>query len=140
MHARQRAVGVREHQHVVEQSAITFAHANLAVHEILFAPREAANGTGIVALFQVEAIRPVTLTFHFTPEMKRMWPASTEDNFPEWVKTGDGNGFYVLHQTLGQNAAAIGMPGTQPGIVRRPPKRPSVRPGANMRTPGVPLP
>jgi hypothetical protein len=100
-----------------DHTTITFAHANLAVHEILFAPREAANGTGIVALFQVEAIRPVTLTFHFTPEMKRMWPASTEDNFPEWVKTGDGSGFYVLHQTLGQNAAAIAIPGAKPGIL-----------------------
>jgi glycogen debranching enzyme len=100
-----------------DHTTITFAHANLTVHEIFFAPRQATNGTGIIALYKIEAIRPVTLTFHFTPEMKRMWPASTEDNSPEWVKTQGGGGFYVLHQTLGQNAAAIGMPDTESGIL-----------------------
>ncbi len=98
-------------------TVITFAHANLTIREILFAPRESSDGTGLVGLFQISAIRPVTLTFHFTPEMKRMWPASTEDNSPEWVKTQGGGGFYVLHQTLEQNGAAIGMPHTEYGTL-----------------------
>ncbi len=109
-------------------TVITFAHANLTIREILFAPRESSDGTGLVGLFQISSIRPVTITFHFTPEMKRMWPASTEDNFPEWVKTEGGGGFYVLHQTLEQNGAAIGMPHTEYGILPPYQEKPKIYP------------
>ena len=59
----------------------------------------------------------MTLTFQFTPEMKRMWPALSDDRSgAEWVKTPTG-GFYVLHLNFPDHAAAVEMPGAEPGIL-----------------------
>src|SRR6266545_27072 len=70
-----------------DHTIITFAHANFTLREILSAPHSPPEGVGVVAFFQVEAIRPMTLTFQFTPEMKLMWPAPSDDrSSPEWVK------------------------------------------------------
>ena len=42
----------------------------------------------------------MTLTLQFTPEMKRMWPASSDDySSAEWVKQTD-RAFYVIHQSV----------------------------------------
>jgi glycogen debranching enzyme len=114
-------IDVNEHAAAIEvrpdHTVITFAHANFTVREILFAPHNAPDGAGVLAFFEVEAVRPMTLTFEFTPEMKRMWPAASDDHtFPEWVKTSDG-GFYAMHQSLLDHAAAIEMPGAEPGIL-----------------------
>jgi glycogen debranching enzyme len=100
-----------------DHTTITFAHANFTVREILFAPHNAPDGTGVLAFFQIEAVRPMTLTLQFTPEMKRMWPASSDDySAAEWVKTRSG-GFYALHLSFPDHAAAVEIPGTEPGIL-----------------------
>jgi hypothetical protein len=100
-----------------DHTTITFSHANFTMREILFAPHHAPQGTGVLAFFQVEAIRPMTLTFQFTSEMKCMWPASSDDySSAEWVKTPAG-GFYALHLSFPDQAAAVEMPGTGPGIL-----------------------
>lgn len=100
-----------------DHTTITFAHANFTVREILFAPHKAPDGAGVLAFFEVEAVRPMTLTFQFIPEMKRMWPALSDDRCsPEWVKTSTG-GFYVLHLNFPDHAAALEMPGANPGIM-----------------------
>jgi hypothetical protein len=101
-----------------DHTTITFAHAAFTVREILFAaPCTQAGSPGVVAMFQVSSIRPVTLTFSFTPELKRMWPAA---NFnrpdPEWVAQGN-TGYYLLHTDSAELAGAVAMPGTQPGIL-----------------------
>ena len=98
-------------------TTITFSHANFTVRETFFAPQQAPDGAGALAFYQIEAVRPMTLTFNFTPEMLRMWPALSDDHpSPEWVKTGP-SGFYVLHLNLPDNAAAIAMPTAQVGIL-----------------------
>ncbi len=98
-------------------TTITFSHANFTIREILFTPQHAPEGVGALAFFQIEAVRPMTLTFSFTPEMKRMWPALSDDRpSPEWVKTGD-SGFYVLHLNAPDHAAAVAMPDAQYGIM-----------------------
>src|SRR5579863_6391439 len=100
-----------------DHTTITFAHANFTVREVLFAPHNPPDGAGALAFFQIEAVRPMTLTVQFTPEMKRMWPASSDDySSAEWVKT-DGGGFYALHLSFPDQAAAIEIPGAQPGIL-----------------------
>lgn len=100
-----------------DHTTITFAHANFTVREILFAPEKAPDGAGVLAFFQVEAVRPMTLTFQFTPQMKRMWPAPSSDySSAEWVKTTSG-GFYVMRLNFPDQAAAIEMPGAEPGIL-----------------------
>jgi hypothetical protein len=100
-----------------DYTTITFAHANFTVREILFAPHNAPDGAGALAFFQIEAVRPMALTIEFTPEMKRMWPASSDDySSAEWVKTPSG-GFYALHLSFPDHAAAIEIPGAGPGIL-----------------------
>ena len=100
-----------------DHTTITFSHANFTVREVLFAPHNAPDGDGVLAFFAIEAVRPMTLTFQFTPEMKRMWPAPSDDRAsPEWVKTAAG-GFYVLHLNFPDHAAALEMPGAEPGIM-----------------------
>jgi glycogen debranching enzyme len=99
-------------------TTITFSHANFTVREIVFAPREPADGSGAGVFFQIESVRPVKLTFSFTPIMQRMWPAESDDRpSPEWVKTAGGSGFYILHMNFPDNAAAVAMPTAQPGIL-----------------------
>ena len=100
-----------------DHATITFAHANFTVREVLFSPHNAPDGAGVLAFFQIEAVRPMNLTIQFTPEMKRMWPASSDDySSAEWVKQKD-RAFYVIHQSFPDHAAAIEMPGAQPGIL-----------------------
>ncbi len=103
-----------------DHTTITYTHIAFTVREILFATRcesAAEMGSGVMALFQIDAVRPVTLTFSFTPEVRRMWPAPNYGPpSPEWVRTGTG-GYYLLHEDFPDLAAAIAMPGTKPGIL-----------------------
>lgn len=101
-----------------EATTITFSHANFTVREIIFAPKQAPEGAGALVYYQIEAIRPMTLTFSFTPVMQRMWPAESPDRpSPEWVKTSGGSGFYILHLNFPGHAAAVAMPTAQPGVL-----------------------
>jgi glycogen debranching enzyme len=114
-------IEVNEHAAVIEvrpdHTIITFAHSNFTIREVLFAPEHATDGVGVIAFFQIEAVRPMTVTVQFTPEMKRMWPAPSEDYISaDWVKTATG-GFYALHGDSPDHAAAAEMPGAEPGIL-----------------------
>ncbi len=112
-----------------DHTTITYSHANFTIRETLLAPSQPANGSGIAAFFEVEAVRPLDLTFSFTPEMKIIWPAPSDDlPSPEWVKTADGSGFYMLHLNLPDQASAIGMPGAVPGILAPYQERPKTYP------------
>jgi glycogen debranching enzyme len=114
-------IDVNEHAAVVEvrpdHTTITFAHANFTIREVLCAPEHSPDGTGVIGFFQIETVRPMTLTVQFTPEMKRMWPAPSDDyTQAQWVKTASG-GFYALHLNFPNHGAAIAMPGAEPGIL-----------------------
>ncbi len=100
-----------------DHTVITFSHANFTIREVLFAPQRAPHGAGVLGFFQIQAVRPMTLIVEFTPEMKRMWPALSDD-YPsaDWVKFPTG-GFYALHSDFADHAAAIEMPGSEPGIL-----------------------
>jgi glycogen debranching enzyme len=102
-----------------DSTTITFSHAAFTVREIILAPRRVPAGAGALVLYQVEAVRPMTFTFSFTPIMKRMWPALSDDRpSPEWVKTGNAGGFYILHLNFPDHAAAIAMPTAEAGILQ----------------------
>jgi hypothetical protein len=111
-----------------DHTTITYSHAAFTIREILFAAQCEGNGSGIMALFQIEAVRPMKLTFSFTPEVKRMWPAANYNApSPEWIKQGD-SGYYLLHTDSGDLAGAIAIPGTQPGIQAPYQERPKIWP------------
>ncbi len=111
-----------------DHTTITYSHAAFTIHEILFATSCDANGAGVMAFFQIDSVRPLKLTFSFTPEVKRMWPAANYNApSPEWVKQGS-SGYYLLHTDSDDLTGAIGMPGTQPGILAPYQERPKVWP------------
>ncbi len=100
-------------------TTVTFSHANFTIREIITAPRHVPDGAGALVLYQIEAVRPMTLTFSFTPIMERMWPASSAGPpSPEWVKTGSSSGFYILHLNFPDHVAAVAMPTADPGILQ----------------------
>lgn len=111
-----------------DHTTITFSHANFTIREILITPQTAPEGAGALVLYQIEAVRPLTLTFSFTPEMKPMWPAPS-DNRPsaEWVQTGT-SGFYILHLDSPGHAGALAMPQAEPGILPPYQERPKIYP------------
>jgi glycogen debranching enzyme len=101
-----------------DSTVITFAHANFTIREIILAPAHVPDGAGAQILYQIEAVRPMTLTFSFIPNMQRMWPAESDDRpVPDWVATGTSSGFYILHLNFPDHAAAIAMPTAEPGIL-----------------------
>ena len=101
-----------------DHTTITYAHANFTIRQVMFAPATSADGLGVAAYFEVEAVRPLDLTISFTPEMKRIWPAVTAGGgSPEWVATKGESGFYVMRLDLPGPGAALAMPGAEPGIL-----------------------
>ncbi len=99
------------------ETIITYSHAAFTIRQHMFAGSGPNASLPIAVFFEIDSIRPLSLTFSFTPEMLRMWPAP---NFGrpngEWVKTGH-SGYYVLHTDDEHVTAAVAMPRTQPGIM-----------------------
>jgi hypothetical protein len=106
-----------------DHTTITYSHAAFTVKQHMF-----SGAGGPVVFFEIASVRPLTLTFRFTPEMLRMWPAS---NFglpnAEWVKTGPG-GYYILHTDNPDFSGCIGIPGAVPGILAPYQERPRTWP------------
>jgi hypothetical protein len=121
-----------------DHTTITYSHIAFTVKEILFATQcDHQDGTGVMAMFQLSSIRPMVLTFSFTPEVKPMWPAPISgDVDPEWIKLNPAHnapindttrpggsgaeypaGWYMLHTDFANLAGAIALPGSEPGIL-----------------------
>jgi glycogen debranching enzyme len=107
-------------------TTITYSHAAFTVKQRMLAPRGDV-AAGVVALFEIDSIRPLRLTFRFKPEMLRMWPAP---NFgtpnAEWVS--QAGGYYILHTDNPDFSAAVAMPRAQPGILPPYQERPQTYP------------
>ena len=100
------------------ETVITYSHAAFTIRQHMFAARATPSPlTGVVAYFEIASARQMEITFSFTPEMLRMWPAA---NFgrpnAEWVGK-EGNGVYVLHTDNPQFSALVGMPQARPGVM-----------------------
>jgi glycogen debranching enzyme len=111
-----------------DRTTITYSHIAVTVRQIMLAPEDSPSGTGAVVLFQVDAVRPVTLTIRFTPEVREMWPKpSNAAPSAEWVARG-GGGFYLLHTDFPDLAAAVALPGGVSGIMAPYQERPQFHP------------
>ncbi|MDQ2711933.1 MAG: glycogen debranching protein, partial [Acidobacteriota bacterium] len=72
---------------------------------------------GTAVYFEIQSIRPLELTFSFTPEMLHMWPAPNHGRpNGEWV-SADSSGYYILHTDDPRFSAVVAMPNTKPGIM-----------------------
>jgi hypothetical protein len=115
-------IDVNQHASWIEvtpsATTITYSHANFTIRQIMVAPKQGSDQAGVLVFYQIEAVRPMTLTFSFHPVMQRMWPAESDDvPSPEWVDRGAGNGFFILHENTPDHAAALEMPGAHSGIL-----------------------
>jgi hypothetical protein len=98
-----------------------YSHAAFTIRQHMFSPR-GSNGAPPVILFEFASVRPMKITFSFTPVVERMWPAPTFGRpSAEWVKDG---GYYVLHTDSPALAAAVAVPRAQPGILQPYQERP----------------
>jgi hypothetical protein len=100
------------------ETVITYSHAAFTIKQHMFAARSAGTPkVSVAAFFEINAIRPMEITFSFTPDMLKMWPAP---NFgrpsSEWVQQGD-EGAYILHTDNPDFSAIVAMPNTKPGIM-----------------------
>jgi hypothetical protein len=116
------SIDVNEHAAQItstpDSTVITFSHPSFTVRETIFAPKNAPDGSGALIFFQIEAIRPTTFTFSFTPNMQAMWPAPSVDApSPEWIASSPSSGFYILHLNMPASAAALAMPNAEPGAM-----------------------
>ena len=115
-------IDVNEHAAAIDvepdETTITYSHANFTIRQIMFAPKAGPADVGALVFFEIEAVRPMDLTFSFDPVMQRMWPALSDDRpSPEWVANKQGSGFYLLHLNFPDHAAGIEMPGARSGIL-----------------------
>jgi hypothetical protein len=103
-----------------DRTTLTYSHAAFTVKQHMF-----SSAAGPVVFFEIASARPLTLTFRFTPEMLRMWPAP---NFglpsAEWMK----DGYYILHTDSPAFSGCIGIPGAVPGILAPYQERPRTWP------------
>lgn len=113
-----------------DHTTITYSHVAFTLRETFFAtqcgPQDPKKSSvGAMVVFSLDSVRPMTLTFNFTPEVKPMWPAPQFGNADaEWVplnpRAPNGltqPGWYMLHTDWPELAAAVAMPGTLPGIL-----------------------
>ncbi len=124
-----------------DRTVITYSHVGFTVRQIMFSPDEAAAetpgqqesaagdpGTGPLVLYEFDCLHPTDFIFRFTPELRWMWPERNE-GVPgaDWQgPSAGGGGFYVLHADYPDLAAAITIPGAQPGILAPYQERPQV--------------
>ena len=58
------------------ETVITYSHAAFTIKQHMFAARGAGTPVvSVAAYFEINSIRPMQITFFFTPEMLKMWPA-----------------------------------------------------------------
>ncbi len=122
-----------------DRTIITYSHPAFTVRQIMFSPSNAPTGTGLartgpIVLFEFDCLHPTVFTFRYTPELKWMWPERNEGiPGPEWVSPDPhdpaaANGYYVLHTDYPNLAAALTIPGAEPGIMAPYQERPQFHP------------
>src|SRR5581483_7698162 len=100
------------------ETTLTYSHAAFTIRQHMFAPRGPENPSmGAVVVFEIDSIRPLDVTFSFTPEMLRMWPAPNYGRpNGEWIAQGD-SGVYVLHTDNPEFSGLVAMPHSKSGIL-----------------------
>ena len=111
-----------------DRTILTYSHIGFTVRQIMFVP-PAGNpapglaATGPVVLFEFDCLHPTDFTFRFTPNLAWMWPQRNEGTpGVEWVAPDPRNpaaahSFYAFHTDYPDLAAALTIPGAEPGIL-----------------------
>jgi glycogen debranching enzyme len=110
-----------------DRTILTYSHIGFTVRQIMFVPpattKASGAATGPVVLFEFDCLHPTDFIFRFTPNLAWMWPQRNE-GVPgvEWVAPDPRNpavphGFYAFHTDYPDLAAALTIPGAEPGIL-----------------------
>jgi glycogen debranching enzyme len=122
-----------------DRTVVTFTHIGFTVREILFSAPAAEAGAagpavGPVVLFEFDCLHPTEFTFRFTPNLEWMWPERNE-GVPGvgWVSpdarvANAAGGFYFFGADYPDLAAAVTIPGAEPGILAPYQERPKEYP------------
>jgi glycogen debranching enzyme len=77
-----------------EATVLTYSHAAFTVRQIIFAP---VDEPGIIMLFDVQSVLPMTVTFSFRPRLKLAWPAGLMTGNLEWDK--DLHAYFITEES-----------------------------------------
>jgi len=101
-----------------DHTTLTYSHAAITVRQHMFVPAGEGNQSmGGVIVFEIESIRPATLTISLTPAMVLQWPAPQYGQ-PSWNWQSMGTGgAYAVSTDNPEFFGLIGMPGATPGVV-----------------------
>jgi len=112
-----------------DHTTITYSHAAITVRQHMFIPAGEDNpAKGPILFFEIESVRPATLTISLDPAMYQMWPAPAFGRpSAKWVAMGTGGG-YVLSTDNPENFGMVAMPNATPGIMAPYQERPQALP------------
>ena len=77
-----------------EATTFTYTHAAFTVREIVFAP---LDEPGIVILFDVQSVLPLSISVWFHPRLKLMWPAGLMTGTLSWEEKE--HAYYITEET-----------------------------------------
>jgi len=100
------------------ETTITYSHANFTIRQIMLAPKSLSAGTGAMVIYEMQAIRPMTVTF----SLRACDAADVAGGLALGSVTGVGKEqrwIGVLHPASGASgeSAGLALPGSEPGIL-----------------------
>jgi glycogen debranching enzyme len=112
-----------------DHTTITYSHAAITVRQYMFVPAGDSNQShGAIIFFEIESIRPATLTISFEPTMVQEWPAPSFGRpNANWVPIGSG-GAFVLSTDNPAIFGMVGMPNAISGPMAPYQERPQALP------------
>lgn len=87
-----------------EATILTYRHSAFKVRQIIFAPIHEA---GVVMLFEVDSVRPMTIRGSLRPALSLMWPAGMQTGNIFWDEQGK---FYGLNEETGKYWGMVSVP------------------------------
>jgi glycogen debranching enzyme len=112
-----------------DHTTITYSHAAITVRQHMFVPAGESNqARGAIIFFEIESIRPATLTISFEPAMVQQWPAPSFGRpSANWLPIGSG-GAFVLSTDNPAIFGMVGMPNATSGPLPPYQERPQALP------------
>ena len=112
-----------------DHTTITYSHAAITVRQHMFIPAGEDNqAQGAILFFEIESLRPATITISLEPTMVQQWPAPSFGRpGASWLPIGTG-GAFVLATDNPAIFGMVGMPNTTPGPMAPYQERPQALP------------
>jgi glycogen debranching enzyme len=112
-----------------DHTTITYSHAAITVRQHMFVPAGESNqAQGAIIFFEIESIRPATITISFEPAMVQEWPAPFFGRpSASWLPINTG-GAFVLSTDNPAIFGMVGMPNATSGPMAPYQERPQAMP------------